>query len=58
MNWLRKWLDSMRGKSSPEPEAEPQIGDPEVESKHLTEENRRRREGEMENGEGRRLEDV
>jgi hypothetical protein len=58
MNWLRKWLDSMRGKSSPEAKAEPQIGDPNVESKHLNEEDRRRREGEMENGEGRRLEEV
>jgi hypothetical protein len=48
----------MRGKSSPELKAEPQIGDPEVESKHLSEETRRRREGEMENGEGRRREDV
>jgi hypothetical protein len=58
MNWLRKWLDRIQGKSSTEPKAEPQIGDPEVESKHLTEETRRRREGEMENGEGRRREDV
>jgi hypothetical protein len=56
MDWLRKLLK--RDNPKPPPEPEPKIGDPEVESKHVREENRRKREGEMENGEGRRLEDV
>jgi hypothetical protein len=57
VNW-RKLLDRVRGKPSPEPTPPPKIGDPNVDSKHFREESRRKREGETENGEGRRPEDV
>jgi transposase-like protein len=57
MNWLRKWFDSMRGKPSPEPPAAT-IDDPKVEEAHLREENIQKREKAMEDGEGRRLEEL
>jgi hypothetical protein len=57
MNWLRKWFDNMRGKQSPEPPAAT-IGDPNVEVERLQEENIKKREKAMENGEGRKPEEV
>jgi hypothetical protein len=55
MNWLRN-LFGMRSKPSPEPP--PTIGDPNVEVEHLREENIKKREKAMENGEGRKLEET
>lgn len=57
MTWLNNLLDRWRAKPPPEP-APPQIGDPKVEADHLREENLQKREKAMENGEGRKLEDV
>jgi hypothetical protein len=57
MTWLKNLLDRWRAKRPPEP-APPQIGDPKVEADHSREENLQKREKAMENGEGRKLEDV